>query len=350
MQDLKAMIDDTDRLRTSITSLPAGTKVIVAGEPSRFPAASRIIAEHGLDVVGCMPLDPTLGFDGKLDLDFERLGIAAVFAHLPSKGFFNAAPPVLQACHWLVEPGIRHREMGKDPHILERIGARLFDLFNALEDAPSKDCLARVLRARIDADFAFLRPSHYLEYAHPVVHAKPGDTVIDCGAFDGDSTELFSQGVGAEGRVFAIEPDGANYLKLCNRIAEKRMNNVIPLNCAIWSEPDILNISGDLASATINQTGSGAKTFATTIDQIKQTFGIAKIDVIKMDIEGVECDALRGAATTISNDKPKLMISAYHRQDDLVDIFDIIRGLRPDYRYFLGHHNYYHTETDLYCM
>jgi len=54
-----------------------------------------------------------------------------------------------------------------------------------------------------------------------------------------------------------------------------------------------------------------------------------RVDIIKMDIEGGEYDALKGAENTLRKFQPRLMISAYHRPDDLWVLKELIqqRGL-----------------------
>lgn len=59
---------------------------------------------------------------------------------------------------------------------------------------------------------------------------------------------------------------------------------------------------------------------------------------IKMDIEGSEMEALKGAADTIRNHHPFLAICVYHRPDHILDIPLFIRGLHPGYRFRLRHY------------
>ena len=58
----------------------------------------------------------------------------------------------------------------------------------------------------------------------------------------------------------------------------------------------------------------------TSIDDFVRRNGIARIDFIKMDIEGAELVALQGAAATIRTFKPKLAIAVYHRPTDITAI------------------------------
>ena len=59
--------------------------------------------------------------------------------------------------------------------------------------------------------------------------------------------------------------------------------------------------------------------------------------IIKMDVEGAEADAISGAAITIARRRPKMMIAAYHRNEDLFAIPLQILSICPDYRLFLRH-------------
>ena len=62
-----------------------------------------------------------------------------------------------------------------------------------------------------------------------------------------------------------------------------------------------------------------------------------RVTFIKMDIEGAELDALRGASRIIKEQKPKLAISIYHRLEDIIEIPKLIISLRPDYRLYVNH-------------
>ncbi|HEY8097641.1 MAG TPA: FkbM family methyltransferase, partial [Methylobacter sp.] len=76
---------------------------------------------------------------------------------------------------------------------------------------------------------------------------------------------------------------------------------------------------------------------------------IPRVDFIKMDIEGAELAALKGASESIQKFKPRLAISLYHRLSDFIDIPSEIRRLHPEYRFYLGHHSVHQEETILYA-
>ncbi len=58
---------------------------------------------------------------------------------------------------------------------------------------------------------------------------------------------------------------------------------------------------------------------------------LPRVDFIKMDIEGAERNALRGARGVLKESGPKMTVAAYHRQDDPEVIQEVVLGARPGY-------------------
>ena len=72
----------------------------------------------------------------------------------------------------------------------------------------------------------------------------------------------------------------------------------------------------------------------------------------KNDIEGSELAALRGAKKTIQRDYPMLLISAYHKIDDLITLPQYIKSIDKENRYklYLRHHALTRPELVLYAI
>ena len=85
-----------------------------------------------------------------------------------------------------------------------------------------------------------------------------------------------------------------------------------------------------------------------TIDETLTSLGLDRVDFIKMDIEGAELDALKGAEASIRNHRPKLAISLYHKPDDFDTIPRYLASLDLGYRFYLDHHTIYQNETVLF--
>jgi hypothetical protein len=60
-----------------------------------------------------------------------------------------------------------------------------------------------------------------------------------------------------------------------------------------------------------------------------------RVTLIKMDIEGAELNALRGASKIIARDKPRLAVCVYHKFEDIMNIPSYILSLNPEYKLYL---------------
>ena len=74
------------------------------------------------------------------------------------------------------------------------------------------------------------------------------------------------------------------------------------------------------------------------IDTYVKRRELPRIDYVKLDIEGAELDCLKGAAKSIIRWKPKMAISAYHREEDMWTLAHYIKSLRPDYEFAFRHY------------
>jgi hypothetical protein len=70
----------------------------------------------------------------------------------------------------------------------------------------------------------------------------------------------------------------------------------------------------------------------TTLDRLVEELSLSRIDFIKMDIEGAEQPALRGAFETLRRHRPVLAVGSYHKPDDIDGIPRIVLGAVPAYR------------------
>jgi FkbM family methyltransferase len=156
---------------------------------------------------------------------------------------------------------------------------------------------------------------------------KPGDVVLDVGANVGTDTRTALR-AGA-GLVVAIEPEPVSLECFRRNLsAEIRENRVIVVPKGAWDKEDTLTLHVDPADAggssfLWQKTGPSIKVPLTTIDRIVADLKLPKVDLIKMDIEGAEKNALLGAAETIRRFHPRLAIVLEHNTDD-VDVLPAV--------------------------
>ena len=96
----------------------------------------------------------------------------------------------------------------------------------------------------------------------------------------------------------------------------------------------------DLVTATKRSTSlRKAPAIATiiTAEEIRNMGARNLLDVLKMDIEGAECQALEGARQTIAQCHPRLAICVYHNVGDFYRIPRLVLSIRSDYDIYLRH-------------
>ena len=74
----------------------------------------------------------------------------------------------------------------------------------------------------------------------------------------------------------------------------------------------------------------------TTIDRVVGELRLPRVDVMKMDIEGAEREALKGARLTLETHRPRLLIDANHVADDVTVLPRMLRDVHPDYDVYSG--------------
>ena len=169
---------------------------------------------------------------------------------------------------------------------------------------------------------------------------------LDCGCYDFETSEIFSQKCPNYEKIICFEPNEDNRRMILQKVKQLSIKNVELLPYGVWNERDTLYFGGNGSSAMVSVEGK-EKVEVVSIDEVIKD----KVTFLKMDIEGSEMNALRGAAQTIIESKPRLAISVYHKPEDIFEIPAYILSLVPEYRLYLRHYsNYFATETVLYAV
>lgn len=136
---------------------------------------------------------------------------------------------------------------------------------------------------------------------------RPGARVLDVGAHQGLIALLLAQEVGPKGQVIAVEASPFNAGLARENARANRADAVTVLHCAAAEAPGELVMNED-SNGQIVKEGSGIRVPARTIDSISAEFGYP--DVLLLDIEGFECQALRGAHETLRH-RPDCFIEVH---------------------------------------
>lgn len=201
----------------------------------------------------------------------------------------------------------------------------------------------------------FLFRQYYFARDGVVIKPEKGDYVIDGGASLGDTSLAFGASVGSKGYVYLFEileshikiceenlrqNEGLSRFKLLRYGLSDKMKAACPCETANSSSFDFgFELNDDDPRFAL-----------TTIDQLVLAGEVERVDFIKMDIEGSELRALKGAENTLRRFKPKLAISLYHKIKDFYEIPLYLDGLGLGYRFYLDHYTIHVGETVLYAV
>jgi FkbM family methyltransferase len=249
---------------------------------------------------------------------------------------YNALPGMFPDHYWLT-----------DKSTYRAFGTALDRLDSLLADETSQHWLEAVLRFRLTGDYAVLpepqfgdqyRPQDLLAWPNPL-------RFIDCGAFDGDTLRHLAKGGYAFAAIAAFEPDAENFYQLAQ--VSGQYGNAVCFPCALGAKTEVLGFNADAnMSSHLSSTGM-QHVQCVTLDEALPAFAP---NLIKMDIEGAELEALRGAYRMIARHRPGLAISLYHTPGHLWQIPLLLHDWDLGYRFYLRGHAQNSFELVLYAL
>jgi FkbM family methyltransferase len=157
---------------------------------------------------------------------------------------------------------------------------------------------------------------------------------LDIGAYDGDSALCFYHHFSPK-KIYAFEPEANNFKALLENSKKIDNNIIIPIKKGISNKIRQANISNEHTGSKLINNESLEKIKINTIDNFVLENKIESVNLIKMDIEGEETNALLGAEKTIIEHKPVLAISIYHNPQDFFEIKPYLKKLIPEYKFIV---------------
>ncbi len=188
-----------------------------------------------------------------------------------------------------------------------------------------------------------------------LIKVEKNDYVIDAGACYGDTSLYFADLVGEKGKVFSFEfiPENIDVLKKNLSINPSLISRIQVVKNPLWSDSQTelyFENNGPASCYSLGKNDKALNYKTISIDDYVEKNSISKINFIKMDIEGSEIEALKGAINTIKKHKPKLAISLYHKISDFKEIPQFINSLNIGYKFYLAHRTIHCEETLLFAI
>lgn len=208
-------------------------------------------------------------------------------------------------------------------------------VYGLLADYRSRKVLYYTLSSWLTCDMADLLAMYENNFEAywdlDLVSCGADEVFVDLGAFTGDSVQSYIDTYGVWKRIYAYEMMEDNFRQLEDNL--RQYENIIAIPKAVAQKPGIMYVDDTISFNDARRlTDSGGKTVeVTTLDEDI----CEKITMVKLDIEGAERDALIGAKRHIVEEKPKLLISVYHNNEDIWKIPEMLMEMREDYRFYL---------------
>lgn len=225
---------------------------------------------------------------------------------------------------------------------LQQYGNQLEQVYNMLADEPSRKAFASILNYKYSGKISYLFDceTKRTDDLQELFTWNEGESYLDLGAYNGDTVQEFLQLAPNPKRIIAVEPDRRNFRKLKAFAEALEAEQGIKCEC---HECGVWQVAGELS---FSDSGGRQSSFCSIA---KKLVPVADIDMlangraisyIKMDVEGVEKQALAGGKKVIQENKPKLFVAAYHYDNDLWEIPLLIKKLVPEYKLYLRKHPY----------
>lgn len=200
-----------------------------------------------------------------------------------------------------------------------------------------------------DEQIVHLRDTRQKVYFDQEIVSPVGEDVfVDGGCYDGYTTEEFLRWTDTAKKIYAFEPDAGNY-KVCEKYFRNNVTVPYTLEMAgLYKTNSILSFSDthDVASR-FSETGQ----VQVTVVSLDEVVGPKeKVTFIKLDIEGMELDALHGAVHTLQRCQPTMAICLYHKSEDIWEIPRFVHEVLPSHRLYIRHYSPWVFDTLLYAV
>jgi len=278
------------------------------------------------------------------------------------------------------------------PEWVKRNESELQKVYDGLADEMSRNVFAAVLNYRLSGKLSYLQSctTDRKEDIRALFDFGEDETYADLGAYNGDTVREFLEMTKYRyNKIFAAEPDLKNFKKLTEFVRENNIGRIYCLQTGVWKESGLLELTGsggrqstfwfgqqpgkkqqtvpaDICGGEAVRVGSVAtagkagvlcgdcsapmsrrkkiKTNMVNVASVDHILGSERADYMKFDVEGVEKEALEGARQHLLPDRngklPKLLVAAYHHDEDIFRLPLLLWNLQPEYKIYLRKHPY----------
>lgn len=218
--------------------------------------------------------------------------------------------------------------------------ARFEAVYASLADEESRRIYENVISYKLSGDISYLwdSESERGEVFEGILRSSEIGSYLDLGAYNGDTVRELIAVAPSLTRVTALEPDARTFRKLTEYAGGVSGIDIRCVNAGAWSECGTLSFdaSGNRNSGISSVPAhAGARLSEVEVVSVDSLLSGEGVDYIKYDVEGSERQALLGSAETIRRYSPRLLVSLYHRSEDLFDLPELVHELCGEYSLYL---------------
>lgn len=214
---------------------------------------------------------------------------------------------------------------------------KIVEALNLLSDDISREIYSAVIRYKLDGRMSgLLAASVTKDEMYSVIPCESIITVIDAGAYNGDTAREAKHYFHNLKKIYALEPDTRNFKKLVKYSEAEKDIAIKSINAAAWCEDrEGVFITSGNRNSTVSATASYEH--KETEMSMLRIDGLTKesVDYIKYDVEGAEREALIGSEGIIKSFLPTLLVSVYHRSRDIFSLALMLHKAYPPYNLYL---------------
>lgn len=238
-----------------------------------------------------------------------------------------------------------------DINYVKKHSNELLNTYNILEDETSKKTFLSIIDFKVSGKINYLKNnfSQITDIYKDIIMPTESETYVDLGAYNGDTINEFLSHTNQNAKkIIALEPDKKNFAKLQKRISDENIKKIECYNVGAYDCDDILyfNSAGGRNSSIVPNGN-----VQISVNSLDNLLNDEFVSIIKFDVEGAEEKAIIGAQNIIKNYTPKILLSAYHKNDDLFNLPKKILGINNQYKIYLRHLPYIPAwETNFYLI
>ncbi len=209
-------------------------------------------------------------------------------------------------------------------------------VFEMLSDDFSKSVFENVIKGKLTGEPRYLYAAESdPEEAWSLLKLRSDEIYLDLGAYTGDTALEFISKVSDYERIIAVEPDRKNYKKCVENLRDYPRIEIYHGCIDEKQGEQRFLMDGGRKSAVLSEGGVAVPSY--TVDEILSGH---RVSYIKMDVEGMERKAILGAKKSIARYRPKMLISAYHRSEDLYDLPLLVDSIAAGGKLYIRHFPY----------